>query len=219
MLTTTAYAEQVTAGDTGWWRRAVRHAAGWTHAQHPVIDLDRLVPLPQLMVQATALVVYGLARSRNADPRTITAAEVLDWVARRQLPDPPELTGPIPAHELSELADRVRLWRHDVDDAAEQQLRDLAALLGAAGHPVPARGYHSLEMLLARSCDRDLAGPGRHRTTEPRPDQHDGQVPRTAAIPRTEWPHRHHLTTVDPRQPPRHPPALSTLLLIQDSLD
>ncbi|MDQ1722494.1 MAG: hypothetical protein QOI26_2228 [Pseudonocardiales bacterium] len=64
-----AFAEQLAAGDTGRWRTSLRHVAGWIGAQHPTIDFSRRVPVPQLMLQATALVVYGSARSSGADPR------------------------------------------------------------------------------------------------------------------------------------------------------
>jgi len=136
-----AYAQQLADNDTGWWRKAVRHAAQWISPHHTVINLDRQIPMPQLMLQATALLVYALARSRDADPCSITAGEVLDWVNARQLPAPPEPAGTAGI----DFAAQVRLWRHEVDHAAGRQQDDLAALLRVAGHTVPEPGHRGLD--------------------------------------------------------------------------
>ncbi|MEV6489305.1 hypothetical protein AB0M20_11850 [Actinoplanes sp. NPDC051633] len=140
MLPTVAFAEKIAAGDTGGWGSAVRHAAGWLSPQHPVIDLGRRIPLPQLMLQASALLVYGLARSRGTEPSTISAREVVDWVTERRLPPPPD-----PPRSIDEAVEMLTLWRHELDDAADRQVRDLGALLRIAGHLVPAPGHRSLE--------------------------------------------------------------------------
>jgi hypothetical protein len=160
-----AYADQIAAGGNACWRDAVRHAAGWVSAQHPTVDLGRQVPLPQLQVQAIALLVYGMAGSRDVDPATVCAMQILDWVADRQLPLPLEPSGPLGTDDQQDFADRLRLWRHQVDAAAERQCHDLAALLHEAGHRVPAPGHRSLDRFHpAEPGDGVLARAGRLRT-------------------------------------------------------
>ncbi|MDT5049728.1 MAG: hypothetical protein QOG75_5626 [Mycobacterium sp.] len=77
------------------------------------------------MVQGLALLVYGFARCRGVAPADIGADEVLQWAALRQLPSPPEPAGQDAPGELDELVVALRLWRHEVDDVAGRQQRDL----------------------------------------------------------------------------------------------
>ncbi|WP_213012801.1 hypothetical protein [Paractinoplanes toevensis] len=140
MLMTT-YAEQLAGRDTGWWRAAVRQAATWISPQRPAIDLSRQIPISQTTLQATALLVYGLTRSRLADPRSLHASEVLDWVTAHQLPTPPE------PEQVSndDLAVALRRWRTELDHAIARQQHDIADLLRAAGHDVPQPGLRGLD--------------------------------------------------------------------------
>ena len=123
VLTMAAYAEQIAAGGDACWRGAVRHAAGWVGAQHPTVDLGRQVPLPQLSVQAIALLVYGMARSGDVDPAMVCARQIIEWVDERRLPMPPDLSDLPGSGDLRECADRLRLWRYEVDAAADRSAR------------------------------------------------------------------------------------------------
>jgi hypothetical protein len=142
VLTVTAYAEQVAAGDTGRWQAATRHAAAWISPQAPVIDLSRQIPLAQLELQTLALLVYALAAGRAGDPAYVAAGEVLDWVAEHQIPMPPEPDGSL---NVEDVAAVLGLWRLEVDAAVDRCCRDLAALLAAAGHEVPEPGSRRLD--------------------------------------------------------------------------
>jgi hypothetical protein len=59
MPTIWEYANQVAAGDTGSWLAATRRAAILLAPTHPVIALPRRIPVHQVLVQTTSLVVYG----------------------------------------------------------------------------------------------------------------------------------------------------------------
>ena len=141
MLTVTAYAEQIAAGDTGRWQAATRHAAAWISPHQPTIDLTRQLPLTQLRLQTLAVLTYALAGSRGDDPASIHAGEVLGWVAGHLMPEPPQ-PGPLTGEELREA---LNLWRHELDAAVDRCCRDLAALLAAAGHEVPEPGTRRLD--------------------------------------------------------------------------
>jgi hypothetical protein len=142
VLTTTAYAEQLAAGDTGSWQSATRCAAAWIAPQAPTIDLSRRFPLTQLQLQTLALLIYGLARGRGDDPARFTAREVIDWLAQHRLPAPPEPAGPVTGDEVREA---LSLWRHEFDAALDRCCRDLTVLLAAAGHDVPEPGTRGLD--------------------------------------------------------------------------
>lgn len=141
MQTIEAYAQQIAAGDRGPWRAATRRAADLLGSYQLTIDLTRQVPLTQILLQTTALLVYGVAAGNGEDPGSISAMVPLRWAAERTLPLPPHPDGPTSNADWIE-ADRR--WRRELDRAVDRLRHDLAELLRRAGHPVPDADIRSL---------------------------------------------------------------------------
>ncbi|MEV6300064.1 hypothetical protein AB0M02_11740 [Actinoplanes sp. NPDC051861] len=140
MPTIWEYAELIAAGDTGRWQAATRRAAILLAPTHPVLDLPHGMPVHQVLVQTTALIVHGLGRLPG---RIVTARELAAWVADHAVPPDPDLAGP---RSLAPAAtsDRDRHMR-EIVRAVRRQQEGLAGLLRAAGHQVPDPGTRSLD--------------------------------------------------------------------------
>lgn len=123
MPTIWEYAEQVAAGDTGQWQAATRRAAILLAPSRPVLDLPRRLPVHQVLVQTTALVVHCL--SVRLPGHLVTGFELAAWAADHAVPCAPPATA-------------------DVAAAVRRQQDDLAAILRTAGHQVPDPGVRSL---------------------------------------------------------------------------
>lgn len=153
MLTVWEYAEQVAAGDTGSWRAATRRAADMLAAPHPTIELPRIVPMQQILLQTTALLIYGLAQSRHADPGTVTGNDLAGWVTQQPVPAPPDPDDTVAGEQWTAAAMR---WIPAMKAALQRQRDDLARLLRAAGHEVPGRRTFT-DPTLGRSGSRVVA--------------------------------------------------------------
>jgi hypothetical protein len=134
------YAAQLAAADTGWWRSSTRRAADLLAPQHPIISLPRMLPLQQVLVQTTALLVYAISRSQGADPTAVTGNQMAGWVADRAVPLPPDPD----SSDQDEWTTTVQRWLTAMPAAVQRQQDDLAFLLRRAGHEVPAAGARSL---------------------------------------------------------------------------
>ena len=91
------------------------------------------------MAQATALLVYGLARSRGQDPASVTAAEVRAWITDHQLPPPPQRPGAGLDSTLAAVHQQVQLWRHAVDIAPIGRCGTWASCYGRPAIPCRTR--------------------------------------------------------------------------------
>jgi hypothetical protein len=128
-----SYTDALAAGDEGWWRAATRHSADLLEAEHWWLDPPGLVPVQHLLVETTALLSYALARSEDGDPEKVTGAQLAAWAAARPLPMldetvPDSVEGSISLLQWSRIFEQQRL----------RQQNDLARLLVAAGHRLPA---------------------------------------------------------------------------------
>ncbi|WP_430791620.1 hypothetical protein [Actinoplanes sp. G11-F43] len=119
------YADQVAAGDTGTWWTATRRAAVLLAPTHPVITVTGRLPVHQVLVQTTALVVYGRTHGSTAPGHVVSGPELAAWVTAHALPAPDTAAG--------NLAVAVR-----------RLLDGVAAMLRSAGHQVPDPGLRSL---------------------------------------------------------------------------
>ncbi|MFC7528307.1 hypothetical protein [Actinoplanes sp. GCM10030250] len=165
MPTIWEYAEQVAAGDTGRWQAATRRTAILLAPTHPMIDLPHRMPVHQVLVQTTALVVHGLAMTAHTQGHMVTTRELAAWVTDHAVPpipatpelspEPsrPEPASPAPASpapaspqpaspQPAAGAPPGRLL--EIARAVRRQQDGLAALLRAAGHQVPDPGVRSL---------------------------------------------------------------------------
>ncbi|GAA4953112.1 hypothetical protein [Actinoplanes utahensis] len=125
MPTIWEYADQVAAGDTGFWQAATRRTAVLLAPTHPVISLPRRVPVHQVLVQTTALVIYGRTRSMPIPGHVVSAPELAAWVTEHALPGPESAPGNIAA-------------------AVRHLLDSVAAMLRTAGHRIPEPGPRAL---------------------------------------------------------------------------
>lgn len=141
MQTIEAYAEDVAAGDRGRWRSATRRAADLLGPHQLTIDLTQRIPLTQILVQTTALLLYGLAASNSEDPGSVSALVLFRWATERTLPLPPHPDGPM---SDSHWVEADRSWRHDLDRAVDRLRHDLAELLRQAGHATPDADVRNL---------------------------------------------------------------------------
>lgn len=141
MPTIEAYAEDIAAGDRGQWRSATRRAAELLGPYQLTIDLARRIPLTQILLQTSALLLYGLAASNGEDPGSTSALAAFRWAAERTLPLPPYPDGSMSDTHWVE-ADRR--WRQDLDRAVDRLRHDLAELLRRAGHAIPDADVRSL---------------------------------------------------------------------------
>ncbi|GAA2674192.1 hypothetical protein [Actinoplanes palleronii] len=147
-----SYTDALAAGDESWWRAATRHAADLLEADHWWLDPPGRVPVQHLLVETTALLSYALARSEDDDPETVTGAELSAWAAARPLPMldetvPDSLEGSISLLQWSRIFEEQRL----------RQQNDLARLLRAAGHHLPATD-DPVAVLWQDLVDRDHPG-------------------------------------------------------------
>jgi hypothetical protein len=125
MPTIWEYANQVAAGDTGSWLASTRRAAILLAPTHPVITLHRRVPVHQVLVQTTSLVVYGRTFGARVPGHVVSGPELAAWVTEHALPGPNAAPGNIAA-------------------AVRRLLDTVAGMLRAAGHQVPDPGLRSL---------------------------------------------------------------------------
>lgn len=142
MQTIQQYADEIAAGDEGKWRAATRRAAELIGHRHPTVDLSRSLPLTQILLQTTALILYGLAASDSRHPVEVSPLAVSNWAADRMLPLPPHPDGPL---SDTQWVDADREWRFDLDRAVERIRQDLAELLRRAGHAIPDADLRSLD--------------------------------------------------------------------------
>jgi len=142
VLSVWEYAAQLAAGDTRSWRSSTGRAADLLAPRHTVIDLPRLLPLRQVLVQTTALLVYAIARGDGGEPAAVTGGQVASWVVDRPVPHPLDAHGA--ARTEQGAASFVR-WRTELAAAVQRQQDDLAAMLRRAGHDVPRAGARSLD--------------------------------------------------------------------------
>ncbi|MBW6440161.1 hypothetical protein KZ829_41195 [Actinoplanes hulinensis] len=119
------YADQVAAGDTGLWQAATRRAAILLAPTHPVISLPYRMPVHQVLVQTTALVVYGRTRTAGTPGHVVTGFELAAWVAEHVLPGPDAGPGAVAT-------------------AVRRQLDCIAGMLRSTGHHVPEPGPRAL---------------------------------------------------------------------------
>jgi hypothetical protein len=119
------YADQVAAGDTGYWLASTRRAAILLAPTHPVIALPRRVPVHQVLVQTTTLVVYGRTYGSSLPGHIVSGPELAAWVTEHALPGPDAAPGNIAA-------------------AVRRLLDGVAGMLRTAGHQVPEPGLRSL---------------------------------------------------------------------------
>ncbi|MFC4069102.1 hypothetical protein [Actinoplanes subglobosus] len=125
MPTIWEYADQVAAGDNGYWLAATRRAAILLAPTHPVIALPRRVPVHQVLVQTTSLVVYGRTYGTRVADHVVSGPELAAWVTEHGLPGPEAAPGNIAA-------------------AVRRLLDTVAGMLRTAGHQVPDPGLRSL---------------------------------------------------------------------------
>ncbi|GIE85211.1 hypothetical protein [Actinoplanes regularis] len=128
-----SYTEALAAGDEGWWRAATRHAAALLEADHWWLEPPGPVPVQHLLVETTALLSYALARSEGADPGTVSGTRLAAWVAARPLPLLDETVPDTVEGSISLLQ-----WSRIFEEQRLRQENDLALLLRAAGHKLPA---------------------------------------------------------------------------------
>lgn len=125
MPTIWEYADQVAAGDTGPWLAATRRAAILLAPTHPVIALPRRIPVHQVLVQTTALVVYGRTFGTRARDHVVSGPELAAWVTEHALPGPDAAPDAVAA-------------------ALHRLVGTVAGMLRTAGHRVPDPGHRSL---------------------------------------------------------------------------
>lgn len=125
MPTIWEYADQVAAGDTGPWQAATRRAALLLAPTHPVIALPRRLPVHQVLVQTTALVVYGRTGSARFPGHVVSGPELAAWAVEHAVPGVGAAPGNIAA-------------------AVGRLLGSVAGMLRTTGHQVPEPGLRSL---------------------------------------------------------------------------
>ncbi|GAA1637642.1 hypothetical protein [Actinoplanes couchii] len=121
------YADQVAAGDTGAWKAATLRAAILLAPTHPVISLPSRLPVHQVLVHTTALIVYGRTYGADVPGRhVVSGPELAAWLTDHALPGPE--SGP------GNLAVAVR-----------HLLEGVASMLRTAGHRIPEPARRSLD--------------------------------------------------------------------------
>lgn len=135
------YAYQVAAGDRGRWRSATRCAADLLASHDLTIDLGRRLPLPQILLQSTALIVYGLAARDATDPTDASPLAVHRWIVEHLPPCPPHPDSTLTVEQWQAVD---RRWRRDLQCTTDRLRHDLADLLRRAGHEVPDADIRSL---------------------------------------------------------------------------
>ncbi|MEU4428147.1 hypothetical protein AB0F81_46645, partial [Actinoplanes sp. NPDC024001] len=86
MPTIWEYAQQVAAGDTGGWQAATLRAAILLAPTCPVLALPHRMPVHHVLVQTTALIVHGLARTARHPDHVVTGRELAVWAAEHTVP-------------------------------------------------------------------------------------------------------------------------------------
>ncbi|GAA1652579.1 hypothetical protein [Actinoplanes couchii] len=126
------YTDRLAAGDDGWWRASTRRTADmlsdgfwWVDDTGP----DRSV---WLLIDTTAVLVHGLARSHGAHPAEVTGADLVTWATPRiagmlQLAEDLFLRPPVDP-------DGMWAWHRAFGQEWRATVQQVAYLLVAAGH-------------------------------------------------------------------------------------
>lgn len=142
MIDLQRYAGRLAAGESLWWARAVRHAATLLAPFDQAFQSLEHETDAYVTVQTSALLVYGLARSRDQEPSVVVADALAAWAKARSVPEPPEYEATMSPDEWDAAHARwLRLRRLVVD----RQMGDLSALLHAAGNHIPPASVRSLD--------------------------------------------------------------------------
>lgn len=127
MPTLIEYGELMASADTGRWRAAVDRAVALTevHAYRWTVGVGTY-PDQEVPFRGLALLVYALAGQRHADPGSIEAVELAEWLARHREVNTSDLEPAGLARWLAE--------QHE-----PRRMTALAGLLADAGHSLPPR--------------------------------------------------------------------------------
>lgn len=77
------YTERLAGGDDGWWRASTRRTAVLLEDAVRWAGDTETVPAPWLLVDTTAVLVHGLARSHGGHPAHVTGTDLVAWATPR----------------------------------------------------------------------------------------------------------------------------------------
>lgn len=164
------YTRQLAGDDDGWWKAATQRTAALLEGEHWWIDASRMIPQQTLLVDTTAILLYGLARSHDEDPAMLSGGALMGWAQPRLAP-----LEELVEHSLSSPPDgdsALQLWRQTYAGRRQAIVQELAYLLVAAGHRLPIAGEPVTEHGPVASLWVDLVRPqklGHRYATLPSP--------------------------------------------------